>query len=566
MIDFQGDFCDADSSFIAAVGASSGTKYTRESLQPAKKVLTAARTAGIRIIHTLEAHLPDLSDLTASKDRRSRNTERPDVGVIGCDGGNGRMLVRGSPCNGLMDDVAMVDGEIAIHKPGKGAFCDTELRARLDELGVTHLIFCGVTTECCVQSTMREANDRGFDSILVEDATASCVPRLKMETIGQVTAFGAIVGCSATCDDVVQALDALSAAYQPTPPQAPSSITLTKSSPPVIDVSCLVRSLNRPFSHARRAVDSECLKCARELDDACRLFGFFYVVGHNILSPFETVKDFFSLDLQQKLRLRTIAGEVVGYDLSGTKNLQDESKLDDKTDGGTLQESYIVRKSPPSERIDETNRIEGRWPDETVNGPVKPGFKEHLTVYHNRCEDFLRILLRGIAIGLGLAADMFDCYTKDAMTQMQLLKYPTSSADEAHAQGAPSCVLKLLEQDENCSLEVFEDGNWLPAPNKEGTLLVGVGDVLKTWSASRYQSAPHRVIRSKLEDVKGMHLIAVYYNCDCNAPIDPNYLFPNGMGVTGALQQRGLQTAAAAAAAVPTTPTATAAATTAAPS
>lgn len=543
LIDFQGDFCHETGSFLAAVGAPSGTRFTRQALPAAREVLRAARRAGIRVVHTLEAHLPDLSDLTPSKDRRSRHADAPHTGVIGRDGGNGRMLVRGSRCNGLMDHVAMTDGEIAIHKPGKGAFCDTELRARLDEWGVTHLIFCGVTTECCVQTTMREANDRGFDSILVEDATASCVPRMKTETIGQVTAFGALVGCSATSHDVVQVLLAISKS-----PMVSSSCCSPQASPtvaslPVIDVSCLLGTLHRPFAQARRAVNAECLQCARQIDDACRRVGFFYVTGHGLRPPLDAAREFFALDVAAKLRLRAATGEGAGYEPSGAQIL-DEGRLGDGIDGTTVQvgdrkESFIVGKSVPSQRIDGTttsSRIEGRWPEESADGPVRPGFRERIVDYHDQCENFLRILLRGTALGLGLAADTFDCFTRDAMTKARLLRYPAFSADPSYAHGAPGCgshcdwgALTLLAQDDVGGLEVFCDGKWLRAPNREGALLVNVGDMLKLWSGGRYRSAPHRVLRPKSENTE-RYSIVVFYNCDFDAPIDPNYLLPNTSG------------------------------------
>lgn len=540
MIDFQGDFCDPTQSFIAAMGGA--TEQTPKALQPAANVLAASRKAGIRIIHTLEAHSTDLSDLTVSKDARSRVD--PNRSVIGAQGGNGRMLTRGSPCNGLMPEVAFVDGDIAIHKPGKGAFCDTELRARLD--GVTHLLFCGVTTECCVQTTMREANDRGFTSLIVVDATASCVPEFHTQTVEQVTAFGAIVGCAASSADVVTALKQVEASASsqghhfnnnngiPTSLKPPLSL-------PVIDVRHLVKKLAEPFAPARRAADQECLDCASQIDRACREIGFFYVVGHGIQPPLDRAKQLFDLDLSVKLRLQASAGEGAGYEPSGAQVL-DEGRLGDGIDGevtlGDRKESYIVGKSAPSQRLDHGDTIEGRWPEEGETSGGNPsgrtvvpeGFRSALVEYHDSCETFLRTLMRGAALGLGLAADTFDCFTKDAMTKVRLLRYPSPETDLGYSKGAHGCgahqdwgAFTLLAQDDVGGLEVYCDGKWLSAPNKDGALLVNVGDMMKLWTGERYRSAPHRVVKPSSE----RHSIAVFYNCDHDAPIDPRLLMPN---------------------------------------
>jgi isopenicillin N synthase-like dioxygenase/nicotinamidase-related amidase len=547
MIDFQGDFCDDEDSFLGAMGAPAN--LPREALLPARDVLLAARRAGIRIIHTLEAHLPDLSDLSESKFRRSRKEEG--VPVIGEEGGNGRMLTRGSSCNGLRPEVAFQDGEVAIHKPGKGAFCDTELRAWLE--GVTHLIFCGVTTECCIQSTMREANDRGFDCVIVEDATASCVPSFKTETIEQLTAFGAIVACAAQSKYVVEALDKFSLSRR-----IPPSICNRQVGLPVIDVSPLMAKLSLPFADARRAVDADCLRCAREIDAACRRVGFFYVLGHGITPPLDRAKQLFSLDLDTKMTMKAGAGEGAGYEPSGAQVL-DEGRLGNGIDGtvllGDRKESYIIGKTAPSQRFDESDRIEGRWPGENGGTKVLPGFKEDLVEYHDCCENFLRTLLRGTALGLGLAADTFDCFTKDAMSKVRLLRYPAYAEDPEGYANALGCgthtdwgAYTLLAQDDVGGLEVYcEDQNndnqqWLPAPNIEGALLVNVGDMLKLWTGGRYRSAPHRVMKPGI-DSEERHSIAMFYNCDPDSPIDPRFLIPNKEGPLKGAQSTAILTA-----------------------
>ena len=118
----------------------------------------------------------------------------------------GRILIAGEPGNAIVDELAPSAGEIVIDKPGKGAFYATGLSEILAELGTTHLLFAGVTTEVCVQTTMREANDRGFECLLVEDATESYFPAFKQATLDMVRAQGAIVGWTATIDEVLAAL------------------------------------------------------------------------------------------------------------------------------------------------------------------------------------------------------------------------------------------------------------------------------------------------------------------------------------------------------------------------
>jgi len=265
------------------------------------------------------------------------------------------------------------------------------------------------------------------------------------------------------------------------------------------------------------------------------------VTGHGLEDkiPWSDAKDFFTLPDEAKLALRAAAGEGAGYEPSGAQVL-DEGRLGQGIDGeqsvslGDRKESYIFGKSVPSQRLDESHRIEGRWPEESVDGPIKIGFKDRLVRYHDECEEFLRTLLRGIALGLGLAADMFDCYTTDSMTKVRLLRYPSYQQDRSHyTGGAPGCgshcdwgALTLLAQDDVGGLEVYCQDKWVPAPNRPGALLINVGDMLQLWTSGRYRSAPHRVMRPTLDD-RDRYSIAVFYNCDANAAIDPSYLEPN---------------------------------------
>jgi nicotinamidase-related amidase len=123
----------------------------------------------------------------------------------------GRILVTGEPGNQIIDALAPVDGEVVIDKPGKGAFYATGLHDLLRQRGITHLLFGGVTTEVCVQTSMREANDRGYDSLLLEDCTESYFPAFKAATLDMVRAQGGIVGWTAPSAALLDALDALAA-------------------------------------------------------------------------------------------------------------------------------------------------------------------------------------------------------------------------------------------------------------------------------------------------------------------------------------------------------------------
>jgi nicotinamidase-related amidase len=149
------------------------------------------RAKGWTIVHTRESHSADLADCPPAKRDRGAPSLR-----IGDEGPMGRILVRGEPGNDIVPDLAPQPGEIVIDKPGKGAFYATALGDILRLKGITHLVFAGVTTEVCVQTTMREANDRGYECLLVEDATESYFPEFKTAAIRMMTAQGGIVGWS----------------------------------------------------------------------------------------------------------------------------------------------------------------------------------------------------------------------------------------------------------------------------------------------------------------------------------------------------------------------------------
>jgi len=150
------------------------------------------RDRGWTILHTRESHLPDLSDCPPAKRARGAPSLR-----IGDDGPMGRILVRGEPGNAIVDACAPASGEIVVDKPGKGMFYATGAGEILKERGIAHLVFAGVTTEVCVQTSMREANDRGYECLLIEDATASYFPAFKAAALDMIRAQGAIVGWTA---------------------------------------------------------------------------------------------------------------------------------------------------------------------------------------------------------------------------------------------------------------------------------------------------------------------------------------------------------------------------------
>ena len=198
IIDMQRDFIEP-----GGFGESLGNNVALlEAIVPASQaVLYAWRKAGGLVVHTREAHLSDLSDCPPAKRNRGSPSLR-----IGDVGPMGRVLVAGEPGNQIIPALAPVDGEIVIDKPGKGAFYATSLQRLLAERGITHLLFMGVTTEVCVQTSMREANDRGYDCLLLEDCTESYFPHFKAAAIGMIRAQGAIVGWTAPSATLLAAM------------------------------------------------------------------------------------------------------------------------------------------------------------------------------------------------------------------------------------------------------------------------------------------------------------------------------------------------------------------------
>lgn len=199
VIDMQRDFIE-DGGFGAALG--NDVRPLQAIVPSVARLLEACRAAGLLVIHTRECHAPDLSDCPPSKRLRGAPSAR-----IGDPGPMGRILIAGEPGAEIVPALAPLPHEPVIDKPGKGAFHATPLMQTLQARGIATLLFAGVTTEVCVQTTMREANDRGFDCLLVEDATESYFPVFKAATLDMIRAQGAIVGWTATTDQVRGALD-----------------------------------------------------------------------------------------------------------------------------------------------------------------------------------------------------------------------------------------------------------------------------------------------------------------------------------------------------------------------
>lgn len=198
VIDMQRDFLEPGG-FGAALGNDVGN--LRVAIGPIALMLEACRAAGMLVIHTREGHRPDLSDLPAAKHARGRFATR-----IGDSGPMGRILVRGAPGHDIIVELAPQPGEPVIDKPGKGAFYATDLAAILRGRGITQLIIAGVTTEVCVHTTLREANDRGFECLVLEDGTASYFPEFHRAALDMVCAQDGIFGWVAPASAVVAAL------------------------------------------------------------------------------------------------------------------------------------------------------------------------------------------------------------------------------------------------------------------------------------------------------------------------------------------------------------------------